>query len=59
MFQTKLVDKIKRHFMLSNVFENRVVYDIKWKNILELSAGNKVISRQLLRCVISQAVNIV
>ena len=35
MFQAKVVDKIKTHFMLSNVFENRAVYEIKWKNVVE------------------------
>jgi len=34
MLQTKLVEKIKTHFVFSNFFffENRTVYEIMWKN---------------------------
>jgi len=33
MFQTKVVRKIKTHFMFNDVFyENRAVYEIIWKN---------------------------
>ena len=33
MFQTKVVEKIKSHFMLSNLFlENRAFYEIMWTN---------------------------
>jgi len=37
MFQTKFVEKIKTHFMFGNFFffENRAVYEITWKNIVE------------------------
>ena len=36
MFQTKVVEKIKTHFLCSTtVFENRTVYEIMWKNIVE------------------------
>ena len=37
MFQTKVVEKTKTHFMLGIFFffENRATYDIMWKNILE------------------------
>jgi hypothetical protein len=36
MFQTKVVKKIKTHFIFNNVFsENRAVYEIKWKNMVE------------------------
>jgi len=31
MFQTKVVEKNKIHFFTSKVFENRAVYEIKWK----------------------------
>jgi hypothetical protein len=33
MFHTKVVEKIKTHFMLNNFlfFENRSVYEIMWK----------------------------
>jgi hypothetical protein len=36
MFQTKVVEKIKTHFLFSNFFpENLAVYEITWKNIVE------------------------
>jgi hypothetical protein len=37
MFRTEVVEKIKNtHFMFNNVFpENRAVYEITWKNIVE------------------------
>ena len=38
MFQTKVVEKIKTHILCSVTFlffENRAVYEIMWKNIVE------------------------
>jgi hypothetical protein len=38
MFQIKVVEKIKTHvFVFSNFFplENRAVYEIKWKNVVD------------------------
>jgi len=37
MFQTKVVEKIKTHILYSVTFfpENRAVYEIMWKNIVE------------------------
>jgi len=36
MFQTKVVQKIKTHFVFSNFFfENRAVYEIMWKYTVE------------------------
>jgi hypothetical protein len=36
MYQTKLVEKIKTHFMFKNVFfETRAVYEMMWQNIVE------------------------
>jgi len=38
MFQAKVVEKIKTHFVLSNFFfssENRAIYETTWKNIVE------------------------
>jgi hypothetical protein len=36
MFQTKIVEKITIHFMLSIFFvENNFVYEIKWTNMAE------------------------
>jgi len=38
MFQTKVVEKIKTHILCSVTFcpENRDVYEIMWRNIVEL-----------------------
>jgi hypothetical protein len=36
MFQTKVVEKIKTHVLCSIIFpENRAVYEMMWKNIVE------------------------
>jgi hypothetical protein len=38
MFQTKVVEKIKTHILCSETFsENGTVYEIMWKNLVELS----------------------
>jgi len=37
------VEKIKTHFMFSNVLENRVVYKIMWKYIVEQESPKKAI----------------
>jgi hypothetical protein len=35
MFQTKVVEKMKTHFIFNKVFsENRAVYEIMWKNMV-------------------------
>jgi hypothetical protein len=35
-FQTKVVEKIKTHIVVSNsYFENRAVYELIWTNIVE------------------------
>ena len=35
MFQTKVMQKKKTHFMFKDFFENRVVYQIMWKNMAQ------------------------
>jgi len=36
IFQTKVVEKIKTHILYSLIFfENRTVYEIIWKNIVQ------------------------
>jgi len=36
MFQTKIAEKIKIHFVFNNFcFRNRYVYEIMWKNTVE------------------------
>jgi len=43
MFQTKVVEKIKTHILcsVSWVPQNRAVYEIMWKIIVEPAAGHK------------------
>jgi len=42
MFQTKVVDKIKTHFVFSIFFsENLAVYEIKLEKILYSRAGHR------------------
>ena len=46
MFQTKVVEKIKTHFMLNNFFsENRAVYEIMWINVVEPELSKMTIWR--------------
>jgi len=37
MLQEKVVQKIKTHFIFSNFFcfENRAIYEIMWKNMIQ------------------------
>ena len=57
MFQTKVVEKIKTHFMLNKFFsENRAVYEIMWKNMVERDRPQ--IRRMRVACWIRKATNI-
>jgi len=39
MFQVKVVEKIKTHVLcLQTLFQNGVVYEIMWKNVVELDS---------------------
>jgi len=57
MFQAKVVDKIKTHFMLSNVFKNRAVYEIKWKNVVESGRPQMTVWLLRIACRIPKATN--
>jgi hypothetical protein len=36
MFQTKVVEKIKTHFMFNNSLpEKRALHEIRWKNVVQ------------------------
>jgi hypothetical protein len=52
MFQKKVVEKIKTHVVLNNLFsENSPVYGIMWKNAVELGEAtdnNKTHARFML-----------
>jgi hypothetical protein len=51
MFQTKLVDKIKIHILYSiHCIENLAVYEIMWKNFVELDWPWMTIWRMLIAC---------
>ena len=55
MFRTKVVEKIKTHILCSITFvENRSVYEIMWKNILELERPRMTIWRMRVACWISK-----
>jgi len=46
MFQTEVVEKIKTHFFFS---ENRAVYEIMWKNIVQ-PERSKITWRMRIAC---------
>ena len=59
MLQTKLVEKIKTHFVFSNFFffENRAVYEMMWKNIVEPDRPQMTIRPLRVACWIPKATN--
>jgi len=52
MFQTKVVEKIKTHILCSIFFffENRAVYEIMWKNVVERCRPHMTIWRMRTAC---------
>jgi len=46
------VQETKTHFMFNKVFfsENRAVYEIMWKNVVELDRPQMTIRRMLIAC---------
>jgi len=62
MFRTKVVDQIKTHSLCSVnffffFFENRYVYEIKWKNIVQPDRPHMTIWRMRIACLIPKATN--
>ena len=56
MFQTKVVQKIKTHFMFNNFFiQNQAVYEIIWKNTVEPGRPQMTIWRMRIACWIPKA----
>jgi hypothetical protein len=55
MFQTKVVEEIKTHFVLVTFFENCVVYEIMRKNIVERGRPQMTIWRMRIECRITKA----
>jgi len=62
MFQTKVVEKIKTHILCYSVtfffFENRAVYEIIWKNIVQQGTPQMIIWHMRVACWIPKATNI-
>jgi hypothetical protein len=59
MFQTKEIEKIKTYFTISNIFffENRALYDIMWKHLVEPCRPQRNIWRIRIACWITKATN--
>jgi hypothetical protein len=58
MFQTKVVEKIKPLILWSLIsFENRAIYEIMWKNIVELGRPQMTIWHMHFACWIPEATN--
>jgi hypothetical protein len=59
MFQTEIVDKIERHILFLVTFppENRDVYEIMWKNLVESVGAQMKIRRLRFACFINKATN--
>ena len=59
MLRTKVVETIKTHILCSGTFfsENRTVYGIMWKNILERVSSNMTLWRMCIACCITKATN--
>ena len=58
MFQINVVEKTKTHFVLSNIcFENRAVYEIMWKNIVEPGMPHVIVRCMRITCWIPKTTN--
>jgi hypothetical protein len=53
MFQTNVLVTIETHFMINKFFsflKNRAIYEITWKNIVELGRPQMTIWRMCIVC---------
>jgi len=57
MFQTAVVQKIKTHFVFSDFFFNRTVYETMGENIVQLGRPQMTIWRMRIACWITKATN--
>jgi len=59
MFQTKFVEKLETHILCSITppRQNRAVYEIMWKNIVELDRPQMIIWSMHIACWIRKAEN--
>jgi len=55
MFQTKVVEKIKTHFCVRKLFENRASDEKMWKNIVERGRPQTTIWRTCVACWVPRA----
>jgi len=56
-FQINILEKITTHFVISIFFENRVVYEIMWKNIIDRGRPQMTIWRMRIACWITKVTN--
>jgi hypothetical protein len=58
MFQTKVVEKIKLHILCPiAIFENRAVYEITWKNVVQPDRPQVTIRHMRAACWTPKATN--
>jgi hypothetical protein len=58
MLQTEVVQNIKTHILCSMTSENRAVYEITWKNMVERGRpDDNIIRRMRIACWIPKATN--
>jgi hypothetical protein len=57
MFQTKVVEKIKRHFVFNNFFFILPVYEIIWEHTVERNSQQMTIWRKRIACWRPKATN--
>jgi hypothetical protein len=58
MFQTKVIEIIKTDILCSvNVFENRVVYEVMWRNAVDTDRPQMTAWRMPIACWITVATN--
>jgi len=59
MFQTVIIEKLKRHNLYSEnfFFENHAVYEIMWNYVVETGRPQTTIWRMRIACWISKTIN--
>jgi hypothetical protein len=57
MFQTKVVGKVKTHFMFNNFCSTVVIYKIMWENSIEPDRPQMTIWRMRFTCWVTKAKN--
>jgi len=59
MFQTKFVDKIKKHISCSIIFflKNPAIFEIMWKNTVQLGRPQMTIWHTCFSCWITKTTN--